>query len=414
MSLDSARKLVEVGQMQVAEQHLADTDVFGRYLAELWVHQAGDYGASEEDTYAPLPSLAPRGCNWGEAMMAQLRRVALQMFRTKKNFALLGCMMATGVFAVVLGLPVNGFLPNTFLQPAFAVFFMMLTHGVMAQRTFGGHERVIAWREAGAGANMIMYFAGRDLASLVDILVGAAFFTMIYWPAGTLLCSFHAIFWVSFAFLYASGGLAFLWSILCSPSNAQLLFVVNAFLCFLLSGFQPAFIQVLQGTGFLMSVSPIRWAMGFLVGDHLYRTGAGSTGGTGVQFNNPYVNFFNNASLSNWGAPVAWMNQNEWSCRHPRMATTPVGHRWVGDPATDRPPISISCSNVQLYLIGIYFRLLSVVALVATSKIRANGGGAVISGPGRSTSARRMQNVLFFAFLLALSYFMWALLLHSF
>ena len=72
--------------------------------------------------------------------------------------------------------------------------------GVRCSRNW--NERHVGWRECSVGVNMVFYFAGRDMAALVDILLGSMVFSLVYWTMGPLQVSSLTLLEASFAFLY--------------------------------------------------------------------------------------------------------------------------------------------------------------------------------------------------------------------
>merc|ERR1719410_3373166 len=65
------------------------------------------------------------------------------------------------------------------MQSTLAALFLMLLQGVAAQRIFG-RDLLITWREARVGMPMVAYFTAKDLASLFEVTLSAAVFTVTY------------------------------------------------------------------------------------------------------------------------------------------------------------------------------------------------------------------------------------------
>jgi len=309
-------------------------------------------------------------------------------------------LLSLGVLIVVIAIPPKK-IDNIIAQPMFALFFLMLVQGVAAQRVFGGPERFVAWREAGVGFNMLIYFIGKDIAALAEIYFNSGIFALVYWPLCPLQCSYHTVFWCTFAFNYAVWGLSFIWSIATEPAVAQMLSVLASFVCFLLAGLQPTFVDLVSiQYGALvptMAMSPIRYAFGFLMMDHACGTARTS------EFKSPYIRFMSREALLKKGMPLDWVFDNEWSCTG--RTDNPLGmeSQWSGcledttnphcKPGEIRPPNGLMCTVCHMYLIGILFRFVALICLMVLCKKHGKGGHTV-HGFGR------LSRALFFGFVM--------------
>jgi len=259
------------------------------------------------------------------------------------------------------------------LNPSLALFLLMLTQGVAAQRVLGGNTRYVVWREAGTAGNSALCFIGRDLASMIETLLAAIIFTSIYWTWGPLLSSHHTVFWTSWALVYAVFGLNYIWSVLLSPDTAQMMAVVTAFLAFMLAGLQPPFANMIaleNGNEMgprIMALSPIRWAFGRLMHDHTVLKQS--------VFDNPMVRFLAKSKLDELGMPLDWIHANNWKCTGSCQA------RWSGDKNNGVPSISFVCNLTQLVLLGIYYRAVALLCMTVMAHLKSQGGGSLFGTP---------------------------------
>jgi hypothetical protein len=436
ITLESARHMLGRNQMRnLSQDDVTDTKSLGEALAQRWHQASPRYASSEDAACAPLPELDVIRCGWGKALIIQMRRAMIQTVRAASQQLMLGLVLVLGILAIVYGLPTDNDLGNILVQPGFALFFLMLTQGVAAQRIFGGAERCVGWRESSVGVNMVFYFAGRDLAALVDILLGSMVFCLVYWAMGPLQVSSLTMLESSFAFIYATWGLSYIWSVALEPAAAQMVSVVVSFICFLLSGLQPAFASINTGFGiYLMCLSPIRWAHGFLIFNSMRK---------GSEYSSPMIQYLSSSKLDELGMPLKWIAHNPvfpdgWNCESAiREHYLPIGLRWMGCTGIDppksfctpggenyvpgletMPPNSFVCSTSQLYLLGMFFRVVALVLFNFNAKSHANGGGTSVEVPGggkssRTALAKFMRN-LFCSFLLALTIFEGTLLIHMY
>merc|ERR1712045_351534 len=108
---------------------------------------------------------------------------------------------------------------------------------------------------------------------------------------GPVLCAQHEMYAVSFAFIYAVYGYSFLASVSMEASAAQMCMVLVCFATWFLAGIEPTFqtwARMFDNSGiYAMAVSPIRWAMGYLIYLHMEATKE-----TGSQFFNELLRYF--------------------------------------------------------------------------------------------------------------------------
>jgi len=235
--------------------------------------------------------------------------------------------------------------------------------------------------------NTIMYFLGKDLAAMVEIYLGAAVFTAVYWPLSGLRCSHHTVFWCAFAFNYAVWGISFIWSIVFEPASAQIITVVTSFVCFLTCGVQPKFYSMLTGgSGFMvrvMACSPERWAWAFLMADH-----TDPNTGLRSEFDNGMIRNLAADALSEYGMPLAYMYDSIPPLGCGNWPSMTVEDKWLGctnsikapgnqcltDPS--RPSNGLVCTLKQLFLLGFFYRAVALTYLITLSRSHSKGGSS--------------------------------------
>jgi len=176
------------------------------------------------------------------------------------------CIGATWVVCVVVK---NETLDNFMMQSAFAALALMLLQGVAAQRTFGA-DLLVTWREAQVGMPMVPYFVGKDLASLFEITFSAATFTAVYGALSHSQLPLHELYAGSWTFIYSVTGLSYIFSIVASPTAAQMSAVVASFVSFCVAGVYkpplPFMVSYFDGRGWMIPVlSSIRWFWGYML-----------------------------------------------------------------------------------------------------------------------------------------------------
>jgi len=347
-------------------------EAFGTSLAERWSANR----IPEADTVeVPLPDLEVVTCTWGEEAFVQMKRAAVRFQRDWQQIFTNHVLMVFGLVIFCVATPEDP--ESAFFHVSLALFLVMLTQGVAAQRILGGHSRCVVWREAGVRVSTALCFVGCDVAALADVTLSAALFTAVYYSMGPLLSSHHTIYWVSFAFTYAVFGLNYIWSVLMSSDSAQMMAVVSTFMAFLLAGTQPSFADMARlggnsGIGLnLMAISPLRWAFGALMYDHTIRKDS--------IFANDLVQELFKQKFEDLAMPVDWVRSRDkpWKCDRS------CRERWQGDKST--PRISFVCGVTQLFLLGAFFRALALLCMLVTAQLRAQGGGSLF-GAGTQTA----------------------------
>jgi len=379
ISWTSAKELATQGRFSPLPGSCDKSDKFGQYLAQKWAESQEDT-VPIENLVVTLPKLDEKSCSWGGEVFVQAQRAGVQVQREVAQIIINNFLLIFGVIVLVVCTPIDK-PQKEITQMAFALFLLMLTSGVGAQRIFGGSERQVIWREAGSNVKTVLCFVGRDITALFEILLTALFFTAIYWSLGPLLLEHYQMFFVSFATVYAIWGLNYIWSVFMKPDAALMMSVVSAFLCFLLAGMQPAFRDLAEGTTgvFLMALSPIRWAFGILTYEHMTKQSV---------WTNPMVQMLASEKLDEMSMPLKWINEHQWTCQES------TGDRWSGQ-IPGQPPISFVCSTTQLFILGTYYRVVAILCMLVISRWKSQGGGAVIDATGtRMKSSRILRNVL--------------------
>eukprot|EP00929_Paragymnodinium_shiwhaense_P089857 TRINITY_DN5003_c0_g1_i5.p1 TRINITY_DN5003_c0_g1~~TRINITY_DN5003_c0_g1_i5.p1 ORF type:complete len:451 (-),score=89.55 TRINITY_DN5003_c0_g1_i5:235-1587(-) len=389
ITLDSAKALCAQDNMKIADDDVAfqDRDAFGIALAGAWTRAAAAYEPKAADVVALLPNLAQERASWGEALLAQTKRAMLQTKLDASSSLAICIVLMFGVALLGVVMDATGDQPQKcMVQSVVALFYLCLTQGVAAQRVFGGGERVVAWREAGVEVNMILYFVGRDLSSLVDIVLYTTVFTGCFWPLSPLQMSFHNMFWGSFACIYAIWGLNFIFSVMVEPATANMIAVVLAFICQMFGGIEPPFKDLvhLGGDGqlgdSLIALSPLRWTLDWF----LYKEFTSEA----TPFKNPIHHAVMGGFLAQrgFGADVTTTNSK------------PVAELWRED-----PPNSFVKGTVQIYMLGFLYRFIALVVSLRMAKKHAKGGGSAMeAGDGDSkkdeTSVMHVIKGMFVAF----------------
>lgn len=364
---------------------------FGQLLGAKWKKHADDYEQVElSGMDVPLPNLHPLTCQWGQETWVQMKRALMQTRTTFfQSLAFNACLLTFAILSLCLLAPPKTF-QDSLTHPAASIFVVTATQGVAGMRVFGGPERFVAWREAGTGIRIMLYFFGRDIVALIEIALSATIFCLVYGPMGPLIVPRHVMFWMAFALIYCVYGMAYVVSIVLEENTAQLSVVLLSSLSLAFAGWNPQFVKLIRAPGgvgmFIMALSPIRWAYGFIIHQHL-------TGGT--SFSNPLVQLLSSTITPQLGLPFTWMrNATDHGFDY---CAVPTRERWLGsDPMSEDaevPPISLVCGLTQLFLLGAYFRFVALLSLFTVSEMRAAGGGSIITVAGAEKVGGRLSMV---------------------
>jgi len=234
------------------------------------------------------------------------------------------------------------------------LLLLALTQGIAAQRIFGGEERRMTYREGAVHSlSQVMFaFVGKDIASLVEIVLSAAVFTLIFIPIANTFASSFGLFSLGFALLYAVWGMSHIWAIICPANSAALVAVVASFTSFNFIGLKPTPQVVYQSLGkygaIPLLVSPLRWGYGYYL--HLHVTGRGAPyefveAVLSKPFNVRGHDIYRRHCPGGKGVVDRWFDGDGWVC-HPG----------------------------QLILLGLLFRFIAAMVLVLTSSAHASGG----------------------------------------
>jgi len=195
-------------------------------------------------------------------------RSTVQLAARARQLAVQAILLLVATFALQLISSESEF--ESFLtRIPLALLCVFLFGGMAAQRSFGGKERIMSWREASVGAHTVPYFLGKDCVALVEVIIMGLTFAIGFGPfSGSSHVSTQDWFLVSISFVYAVYGLNFIFSICLKPATAQMVGLVACMLGVLLTGAEPSKLSisgVLGGYGSLLySFSPTQWAFGYL------------------------------------------------------------------------------------------------------------------------------------------------------
>mmetsp|Transcript_135912 Transcript_135912/g.264498 ORF Transcript_135912/g.264498 Transcript_135912/m.264498 type:complete len:301 (+) Transcript_135912:1-903(+) len=261
------------------------------------------------------------------------------------------------------------------VPPALLILISSLMQSVSAQRIFGGSERDMALREAGVFslAQTFYSFVGRDLASIVEILMAAGCFTLIYWPMTPSFMSGSDMFAIAFALFYAIWGMNHILAIALNQQAAMVLGVVTCFLSFLCAGVRPAATSIMQAFGgygkLFMLASPMRWAYSLWLYRHF----------TGIPL---YQHETIVEDLLPWFGDQGFKFDN---------LTCPNFESRILDRWLDKQ--GLVCHSGQLFLLGFLFRFVAAVTFLVTTSSKTTGGPLPL-GVSSSMGARLMRDAL--------------------
>jgi len=264
------------------------------------------------------------------------------------------CVATTSILCFIIH---NERLDQFIMQSAFAALFLMLLQGVAAQRIFGADLPMI-WREARVGMPMVAYLVAKDLAALFEITLSAAVFAATYGSQSGAQLELHRLFAGAWAFVYATFGLNYIFSIVLSPSAAQMSAVVSSFISFCVAGvYQPQLPEIAAmfgGRGWMIpALSPIRWLFGFLLtaeSNHL--TDIARQGSGGMLASKGYdLKYLDDCASSMVGADESVLTLHQaWE----------TNRGWV-------------CSTAPLLLLGVIFRFLAGLCLMLYVHAQTSG-----------------------------------------
>jgi len=218
---------------------------------------------------------------------------------------------------------------------------------------------------------VLFAFVGKDFASLVEISMCTAGFTLTYWPLVGSNLAGSDVFAMAFAYVYCTWGMHHIWAIACPLRTAMLIGVMVAFCDFLFCGIMPKaheLVPAFGGCGLLLLLAcPNRWAVSHMLYQHA--VGVGST-----------LPGSNTGHWAEYGFPLDKLPK---TCPD---ATESVGERW-------RQGNGFACHTGQLYLLGVLFRFVAALCLLATSSAKASGGSLSLGAPSEK-HARLVRNLI--------------------
>jgi hypothetical protein len=109
-----------------------------------------------------------------------------------------------------------------------------------------GEEKIVYWREAGAGHSQLAYFLGVSTASFYRIVLNALHFTMVYQVLARPMMGFGAMWANTILTFYAIYGQSAAISMLVKRENAPLLAVVVSLFAAVFGGYVSAIPEPLK------------------------------------------------------------------------------------------------------------------------------------------------------------------------
>jgi len=355
------------------------------------VQQEPGAGAATSDTTDPDGSLEAEAkakmdiLHWGQQVWIHIKRSLLILSRevwpTVTSHVVL-LMIAMKALSWAYPRPGYG---RFMLQNGLFLLLLCLAQCVAAQRYFGGEEREVAMREASLSSlsQVLFTFVGKDVASLVEIFLSAAVFTLTFWPDSKTYAHGTDVFETGFALLYCLWGFNHILAIMFRQSIAMQMGIISAFLSFLCSGLKPTGSEVSSAMGgygvLLLLASPIRWGLSQLITWNVIR------GGT---YLSPLTIKLGDRLWAERGFSLA-----KFDC----LDDGTISECWKDDS-------SWAHNSGQLFLLGFLFRFLAVMCLLITSSAHANGGQLPL-GSNSITKSRILRDCLmtFLAFLTLLN-----------
>mmetsp|Transcript_14822 Transcript_14822/g.34664 ORF Transcript_14822/g.34664 Transcript_14822/m.34664 type:complete len:486 (-) Transcript_14822:72-1529(-) len=326
------------------------SDTFAETWKSEWVH----FRSSSNKT---LPEVFNRQrVPFFRAVLVYMDRSMLQMLRAQTHLLVAQglCIATTFVLCWVIR---YDRLDQFLMQSAFAALFLMLLQGVSAQRVFGV-DLLVTWREARVGMPMVAYFVAKDLAALFEITLSAAVFTAAYGSQSGAQLELHRLFASSWAFVYTTFGLNYIFSIILSPGAAQMSAVVSSFISFCVAGvYQPQLPEIaamLDHRGWMIpALSPVRWLFGFLLtAEATQLTEIARQGSKGA--------------LANKGYDLKYLDQCTSSLLGVDESSKTLQQAWESNRGW-------VCSTAPLLLLGLIFRFLAGLCLMLYVHAQTSG-----------------------------------------
>jgi len=305
-------------------------------------------------------------------MLILTDRAVRQILRTSVTTFINPCLIigATSIVCVVIAHKDFG---DFFVQSQFATLVLMLLQGVAGQRTFSV-DLLTNRREAQVGMPMVAYFLAKDIAALIEVTLSAIIFTATYGALSHAQMPIYILFGGAWAFVYTVFGLSFIFSLIASPTAAQMSAVVATFFAFCVSGVYepklPEMAAMFDGRGWMIpALSPIRWFWGYLItGEAEHLTRVSREGAGGQLWSMGYdLNFLGDCGGVRMGPGLKGFPslRDSWT----------AGRGWV-------------CSVSEMLLLGILFRFIAAICLVVYAKSEASGWAQFLGTPwAQKTSA---------------------------
>jgi hypothetical protein len=204
-----------------------------------------------KESQVVIASREPRGAPfWQQFYLCHLRSLKQQHEKLSALVLESGVAMFAGfLMGVGGGAPHQGILvsPYSILSPAPLEFlipqmcmFVNMSIGLAASsagvKAFG-EERVVYWREAGAGHSPTAYFLGVATASFYRIALSALHFSMVYHLLSAPLIGFGELVLLTILVFYTVYGLSAIVSMVLKRENAPLLAVVISLFAAVFGGY---------------------------------------------------------------------------------------------------------------------------------------------------------------------------------
>lgn len=212
-------------------------------------HVRGRHG--RKDSQVVIASREPRGAPfYRQFYLCHIRSLKQQHEKLSALVLESGVAMFAGfLMGVGGGVPHQGILvaPYSLLSPAPLEFlipqmcmFINMAIGLAASsagvKAFG-EERIVYWREAGAGHSPTAYFLGVATASFYRILLSAIHFSMVYHLLSAPLIGFGDLLLLTTLVFYTVYGLSAIVSMVVKRENAPLLAVVISLFAAVFGGY---------------------------------------------------------------------------------------------------------------------------------------------------------------------------------
>lgn len=234
-------------------------------LIEYWkmTHQSSPYTekVSVQETQALRRSIQLRGAPFYWQIYICFRRSITQQIRTKSSFFFeLGVGALAGFLIGLAELNNNGINFQGAFLPPYEILSSALNYsgvpemallvdlaiGLMASSPgvkIFGEERMVYWREAGAGHNRFSYYIGKVLSTIPRMLIAALHFTVLFLLMATPKISFSDTYLANLLYYYCIYGLASCVSMVTRREDGPLLATMISLIVGVLNGMSPSLVS---------------------------------------------------------------------------------------------------------------------------------------------------------------------------